>query len=398
MQISVTRHRATPRSESRLRGSSSRSSWDKSYGHCRILKKDISTARTLGLGACCALSMQGAPLNVEDANPQPQDEFKYRSEIAVATLHMELLIAMGDHDRISDFCEHNFRILSYSRQPRWLHLFRSAVSLFDFPSSALLSKLHNALEGVTEMRQALAESLFDASSMREKALRIVQNNLDQIRCAVTRADPWENNSKRLRLKILKVLEQCEALCACTPHDSWHERVRVISKCLRTRPTPWLWSTMEQLLSAAESAVGDGWFSTAELKTLTQVHDLATAYVADQFAASCAAQCAKLWCQHNNIFEPSQHVDGTLQPLHQPGLCIELSENSSLKLNKSSQCICKTPSDSPTAGDSKRSQVKTSFEQDMTSIQQWLGQVSLEETNLPLCSFLNRQDGQKPDDL
>eukprot|EP01053_Blabericola_migrator_P002983 Blabericola_migrator_1__2982@NODE_1862_length_3643_cov_88_994966_g1191_i0_p1_GENE_NODE_1862_length_3643_cov_88_994966_g1191_i0NODE_1862_length_3643_cov_88_994966_g1191_i0_p1_ORF_typecomplete_len442_score58_66DUF2785/PF10978_8/0_078Fanconi_A/PF03511_14/1_2e02Fanconi_A/PF03511_14/3_7e03Fanconi_A/PF03511_14/4_NODE_1862_length_3643_cov_88_994966_g1191_i021973522 len=292
----------------------------------------------------------------------------------------KLLAAMGEGERISGFCETSLKILPHFGQPRWLRLFRSAVCLFNFPTSVLVPRLYSALEGVLEVRQALAESLFDTSPMRETALKVVQNTLDQIRCAVTRINPWEENAKRVRSKILKVLEQCEALCTCTSRDSWNERAKAILRCLRTRPTPWLWSTLEQLLIAAESAVANRDLSTAELRTLIKIYDTAVAYAIDyefaaQFAAPCAARCNKLWSQYSESGEePSLNSSS-----EQPG-----------KQHISSQCVLESTSDSAT---SQHSQVETPSGQLETSpIPEFRLRLSLEETDL---SLSHKGDGHPP---
>eukprot|EP01053_Blabericola_migrator_P001954 Blabericola_migrator_1__1953@NODE_1531_length_4335_cov_66_897142_g1005_i0_p1_GENE_NODE_1531_length_4335_cov_66_897142_g1005_i0NODE_1531_length_4335_cov_66_897142_g1005_i0_p1_ORF_typecomplete_len1010_score138_77_NODE_1531_length_4335_cov_66_897142_g1005_i03913420 len=266
-----------------------------SYHHYHAHKRDFSTAKSLGLGVCCVLSMYGAQAGVEDehAPPQPFEKFKYKT--------------MGHQEQISKFCEDNFEILPSCGRPQWVERACDAVCSLSFSGTLLLPNLDRIRESVIETRQALAESLFDTSPMRKTALKIIQNNIDQIRCAVTNASPWEENSMNTRFDILDTLEQCEVLCACTPRDSWNERVKAILGCLCTSPTPELWSTMNQLLMAAESIVAKRCFSKAESKTLSDVYNLAFEYDRE-----CAAQCAKVWSQHSDLYKSPHHVCEALQ--------------------------------------------------------------------------------------
>eukprot|EP01053_Blabericola_migrator_P003346 Blabericola_migrator_1__3345@NODE_1989_length_3451_cov_9_109929_g1020_i3_p1_GENE_NODE_1989_length_3451_cov_9_109929_g1020_i3NODE_1989_length_3451_cov_9_109929_g1020_i3_p1_ORF_typecomplete_len335_score38_04Helitron_like_N/PF14214_6/3_5e03Helitron_like_N/PF14214_6/0_024_NODE_1989_length_3451_cov_9_109929_g1020_i33841388 len=294
---------------------------------------------------------------------------------------------MGTDEQISKFCKDSFQILPYYGRPQWLSRFISALGFFDFTDCSIPPNLEDAVKGMTEIRQAIALSLLDTSSMRKTALRIVQNNLDQIRCAVMRADICEEASKKLQHKMLKTLEQSEALCACTPHDSWHERVKTILTCFETCPTPMLWVTMKQLLNQVESAVADRCFSAAELRTITQVQKLAAAYADDpnsaataHWAAACAARAAELRSHYSgNLHEAPQNVDKAfhsateaseihiLEPLSQDSWvdCSKPGEMPSLKSSshepdnqqKSPQCVCKPLSNPATPGSNKHLQVE-----------------------------------------
>eukprot|EP01053_Blabericola_migrator_P003268 Blabericola_migrator_1__3267@NODE_1961_length_3492_cov_81_121752_g1191_i1_p2_GENE_NODE_1961_length_3492_cov_81_121752_g1191_i1NODE_1961_length_3492_cov_81_121752_g1191_i1_p2_ORF_typecomplete_len304_score45_31_NODE_1961_length_3492_cov_81_121752_g1191_i11912 len=262
--------------------------------------------------------MYDAQAGVEDGPFQPFGDFKYKSKI-VAEKHMNLLIAMGHDKGIFDFCFDIFGELPYCGRPQWLINFSHAICYFNFPSRLLLPHLRDVLEGLASMREALAESLLDTSVMREPALKIAQNFLDQLRCAVINTKPWEESSMKVRSEVLKVLEQCEALCVCTPRDSWHHRVKIVLRCLERCARPGMWNIMKPLLIAAESVIAYRCFSVAELKTLILIHDIALDYAANpetaataHWGTACAEQCVKLWSQHNEFgVEPPQHVDETL---------------------------------------------------------------------------------------
>eukprot|EP01053_Blabericola_migrator_P001730 Blabericola_migrator_1__1729@NODE_1465_length_4501_cov_60_448805_g965_i0_p1_GENE_NODE_1465_length_4501_cov_60_448805_g965_i0NODE_1465_length_4501_cov_60_448805_g965_i0_p1_ORF_typecomplete_len949_score104_13L27/PF02828_16/1_7e04L27/PF02828_16/39L27/PF02828_16/59_NODE_1465_length_4501_cov_60_448805_g965_i03353181 len=327
---------------------------------------------------------------------------------------------MKDGEWFSKFCDRNFRILPPCGRPLWIERSCDAVRSLTFSETMLLPNLNRMMGSVIDIRQALAESLSDASPMRQIALKIIQNNIDQIRCAVTKANPWDENPMNIRLGILDVLEQCEILCACTPHDSWHERVKAISGCLETSSSPGLWRTMRQLLTEADSVVATRCFSVVELKTLARVQALATiseAYDDDYYAALCVAQCAKLRARHTKAtetHEPTQRVDTSLQLATraisvqnslQPTSRTDCSELGEMSLPKSDphkpdkeqnalQRPCSPLCEASASEHSKVSQVNKASERLHTSLVH--RQLSFEEFQLPPSTLLHREDRRKTD--